>query len=1578
MKDNIEKSIKRWLKNKVKVTLGLIVSFLITGNIGYAEVNLTPDENNNIEIKEESTKEIVGLEITKDNNIENINNFEIKVDSAKGEKGLNGEAKGIGVTNAKFTVNAEGKISIVAINNSDENSDKNITNTAYGISMGIENKNSSSEIELKAKENIKIEADSGIATAYAIFANSSGTNPKKIYLESENNDIFLKTNAKNTERDLAAIISADAGSCEIDIDLIAKNGNVTLYGESQTGLIVGVKTSVVTGGDKTSNVSLEGKDIVIETKSKEKTFVLENDSKDSSINLNGENITLKGTSSDETYADYTSTLYNANGVVNIAGGGEVNLESTSNKIGSYGVFAFDARDTNIKGKIVDIITTSNNSSAIGVYADSITKDSFVTVDTVEDLNIKAQGNLYSASLFNSARKKDDETKISLNSSGNLNLSSKDTIASYGIYNNSSGGKATLSLNSKGELVANSLSNNGIAYGVYNYATGGNSKIDINVKENVDINTIGNSNSSIYGVLSFNGSGGSSEVDIKAKNIDIDSKNKTGNDYGLFLRDKAILKADNNIIVNSASENGNTYGIVTGLTNKESVISGSNIEINSKSGFSFETLEKTEGKSSYGMYIEPSSILNLEAREKVNILAQTTGNNAYGLQALEKSDTKIKGDTLNITSIGKEIDGSNAGDIDTNVTVSKIFNTTQGIRLQDEATLDLTNVNNLNVTSSDIAITANDADFNFNGNSYFEGNSYLVQNYTNDNLLVRPVLQAINDGKIILSGDTTVISRTGEDGSEDETKINNVGIYAQGDINTDILENVTVNGNLTVISGNDVLTEKYNIKTLDELKNLTPGDFKELISNTDIALMATSGGKINIDSNENVFLIGDILSGKANSEVSVKGGNGNPDSMVVIGEVLAANGGKVNLDMSNGGYFVGRADDYFTINEGFKEAGFRNNKFDENIKEGGEVSIKLGNNAIWNTVGQSYVTNLDFTEGSGVVDLTHEGNALRIKNLAGEGTFNITLDSENKESGNMLYVYNVVDNIDDVQQNQKMRSAVALFANEEPATENKVITQTVNLTDSVLNLQPGEKLRFATLGDQATGKVEFVANEVKERGINNVSYNTENSAYDINDEENVVYNGDGTTTTKPGNSIVNNTAGFNATENWYLTRGKETINDAGKTIIEMSKANYASAVYLDNLNKRLGDMTFAEGKEGFWVRLRNDRVGEDGEYRLHNYMTQLGYDKPYPMEEGKGTEYRGIAFEISKGDMEYKNINGDANVDRQALWLYDTNMYNNGFYSDYVFRAGRMESEFDIYGRETGVKVEGTYKNLFVGASAEYGYRYDLSEKTYLEPQVQLQYTYIDGTDYTTNQETKVELDEIHSVIGRAGARLGHDFYNKEGNKTATLYAKADINHEFLGDQRVKAKDKTGVIDKKYENDATWYDIGIGASKDVTPDFNVYMDVERQIGRTRDDQSWQFNLGFRYRFNDVKDLNPVVMLRDFTMKADNYFDFDKSELKPEGKKVVKEISNELTKENATGTLKIEGHTDSIGTNEYNQKLSERRAQSVENEFKQNITTDKIKYETRGYGEERPIADNATKEGRAKNRRVEINFEGTIEN
>jgi len=524
-------------------------------------------------------------------------------------------------------------------------------------------------------------------------------------------------------------------------------------------------------------------------------------------------------------------------------------------------------------------------------------------------------------------------------------------------------------------------------------------------------------------------------------------------------------------------------------------------------------------------------------------------------------------------------------------------------------------------------------------------------------------------------------------------------------------------------------------------------------------------------------------------------------------------------------------------------------------------------------------------------------------------------------------------------------------------------QIVNLSDSALSIAYGEKVRFATLDENADGNVSFIVKDVSEEGINNVSYSTEYESYDEKDKENTVYNGEKPSETKPGNGLVNNIEeekeGFEAKENWYLTRNKETINDNGQTVIEMAKANYASAVYMDNLNKRLGDMSFVDGNEGLWVRMRNDRVGEDSEYRLRNYMTQIGYDKTYDLEDGK--EYRGIALDYTQGEMEYKNIKGESDMDRYTFTAYDTRMYNSGAYADYVARAGYMESDYEIYGRQTGNKAEGDFDNLYFGLSAEFGKRYNFGEeeRSYFEPQIQLQYTYIDDTDYTTNQNTKVKYDNIHSLIGRAGFRLGHDFY-EENSKDNTIYLKADINHEFLGDQDVEARDLTGTLDKTYHNDDTWYDVGIGGAKNLTENLYVYADVERQFGTGRNN-SWQFNLGFRYKFGSMK---------DFTLT--NLFDFDKAELKPAGKQMINEAAGQLNKKRAEGTVVIEGHTDWTGSEEYNQILSEKRAKAVEAEFKNTVTNEKVQIEAKGYGESKPVADNRTEEGRAENRRVEVKF------
>ena len=111
----------------------------------------------------------------------------------------------------------------------------------------------------------------------------------------------------------------------------------------------------------------------------------------------------------------------------------------------------------------------------------------------------------------------------------------------------------------------------------------------------------------------------------------------------------------------------------------------------------------------------------------------------------------------------------------------------------------------------------------------------------------------------------------------------------------------------------------------------------------------------------------------------------------------------------------------------------------------------------------------------------------------------------------------------------------------------------------------------------------------------------------------------------------------------------------------------------------------------------------------------------------------------------------------------------------------------------------------------------------------------------------------------------------------------------------------------------------------------------------------------------------------TMAAETNFDFDKAVLKPEGKARLDDLVGKLKAVNLEVIIAI-GHTDSIGSKAYNQKLSVRRANAVKAYLvSKGIEANRIY--TEGKGETQPIADNKTKEGRAKNRRVEIEVVGS---
>ena len=122
--------------------------------------------------------------------------------------------------------------------------------------------------------------------------------------------------------------------------------------------------------------------------------------------------------------------------------------------------------------------------------------------------------------------------------------------------------------------------------------------------------------------------------------------------------------------------------------------------------------------------------------------------------------------------------------------------------------------------------------------------------------------------------------------------------------------------------------------------------------------------------------------------------------------------------------------------------------------------------------------------------------------------------------------------------------------------------------------------------------------------------------------------------------------------------------------------------------------------------------------------------------------------------------------------------------------------------------------------------------------------------------------------------------------------------------------------------------------------------------------------------------PKPVAEKITFAADVLFDFDKSVVKPEGKSKLDDLAGKMRGINLEVVIAI-GHADSIGSDAYNQKLSVRRAESVKAYLvSKGIEANRIY--TEGKGEKQPVADNKTKDGRAKNRRVEIEVIGTRRN
>ena len=1179
------------------------------------------------------------------------------------------------------------------------------------------------------------------------------------------------------------------------VNLNATNANNTVYVETGYG---------ISGNDSAININSQSGNNSIEVT--QGIAIEANNGSNISLNANKGQNNIKASdiaiSVNKNNIDKDISTTSTNTVVKIAGKDNI-INATT---------AID----NINGGNVEIIASENNSI-----------DGLVNVEN--KANTKIQGKI-------NYLKNDKDNAIESNNA-NVSVQGNENIieATKGISNVNNG---TVNLQSTNSNIIKTKE-----YGVY---TKENSQVKLNATnaDNIVYVDAGYGISGNNSAININSQSGNNSIEV-AQGIAVEvnngsniSVNANKGQNNIKASDTAISVNKNNIDKDIATTSTNTVIKVTGKDNIINAttaidnIDGGNVEIIASENNSIDGLVNVENKA------------NTKIQGKINYLKNDKDN------AIESNNANVfvQG-SENIIEATKGISSIDKSEVKLQATDSNVINAKNfGIYTKEEGVVNLnaTNANNTVYVETGYGISGNDSAININsqsGNNSIEvtqgiaieanngSNISLNANKGQNNIKASDIAISVNknniDKDIANISTDTAVKITGKDNIINATTaIDNID---DGNVEIIASENNSIDGLIHAKNkANTKIQGKVNYLKNDNGQSIIWADAGTIdITGTSIiqansqqvALLANNDinnlnqGIITASFGQNSVIKGDIIA-KDNGLIKLNVSNSNDDisGLIIEGNILAENQGNISLDIGNNSLITGNINDYSYLadlnNQNLKQ---------ENLA--GNISIDFNNKSRWNVVRQSFISKIN-TKENNIIDMVgynteNKPHSLMVKEFNGDSNFVMNLNG-NRQNTDMVYLNSGTGNY------------------------NVILANAVTKNDIGQN-----GLRFATVGDK--NKQVFKNAVAYNDGFFNIKYQIASEDYDVNNEENTLYNnGDNSdllTENRPGNDIINNIFGNNEDAvNYKLVNIEEkTLSNAGKTILNMTKANYDVAVFMGRLDKRMGDVHYLnKNDDGIWFRLRHDRIEKDLGYTVDGNMYELGYDKLFLRDNGQ--ERLGLAFDYMKGSTSYDDIAGKGNNSRKGIWLYDTWIGDDGHYSDYILKWGHLENDFEIAGTKKLNLIKGNYDNDVFSASAEYGYMKNLKNDWYITPQVQLQLAKVTGADYITNQNTNVHVDGIDSIIGRAGFKLGKNFGD---NKKNTFYLKADVLREFLGEQFVSVKDVTSdneYVGFKYDHSGYWYDVGFGFNIETKKDSYAFLDVERRFGNGNKN-SYQINGGF---------------------------------------------------------------------------------------------------------------------------------------
>ncbi len=291
-----------------------------------------------------------------------------------------------------------------------------------------------------------------------------------------------------------------------------------------------------------------------------------------------------------------------------------------------------------------------------------------------------------------------------------------------------------------------------------------------------------------------------------------------------------------------------------------------------------------------------------------------------------------------------------------------------------------------------------------------------------------------------------------------------------------------------------------------------------------------------------------------------------------------------------------------------------------------------------------------------------------------------------------------------------------------------------------------------------------------------------------------------------------------------------VNSIMESTLELGSAvpMMTNRILTNDVRKRMGDLRASEGTYGAWARYDGGKLKGDNHTKTDFNTIQVGADT---ILADYGTRV-GVAFSYTDGEFDASRNTSD--IKAYGLAGYATWMADNGMFVDTVVRLAKFENDLTVDKTFTG-----SMDNMAFSVSGEFGWRFDLNDLFYVEPQAEVIYTWVKGDDFNLGN-ARYSVDDVDNLTGRLGFASGIKCPNNRGD----LYVRASVVHEFLGDSKITgtAAGSTGVV--KIDGDDTWVEYGFGGNFNLTKNAYLWADVERTSGATID-TDWRATVGVRY-------------------------------------------------------------------------------------------------------------------------------------